>query len=232
MGMRRSGRSSVGEGLRMPMKASPTLWQAQHGFALLEALLTIVILAFGMLGMLGLQSRMGAAGVEAYQRAQATLLVSDMADRMSASPFAACNSTAVTDAARNACMANRLQSYVTNSPIGTGDSQPADCSALAVGAARDECEWSNAIKGAAETTTAAGNVGAMTGARGCIEQLQAPDPSAGVCTPGIYRVSAVWQGLNPTVAPSIACGTGSYGSNDAYRRVIAARVSIGLPLCK
>jgi type IV pilus assembly protein PilV len=231
MGMRRSGRSSVGEGLRMPMKASPTLWQAQHGFALLEALLTIVILAFGMLGMLGLQSRMGAAGVEAYQRAQATLLVSDMADRMSGSPFAVCNSTATTDAARNVCMANRLQTYVTTSPIGTGDSQPADCSATALGAARDECEWSNAIKGAAETT-AAGAVGAMAGARGCIEQLQAPDPSAGVCTPGIYRVSAVWQGLNPTIAPSIACGTGSYGSNDAYRRVIAARVSIGLPLCK
>jgi type IV pilus assembly protein PilV len=216
----------------MPVKASPILWQAQHGFALLEALLTIVILAFGMLGMLGLQGRMGVAGVEAYQRAQATLLVSDMADRMSASPFAACSGAAPTDAARNACMANRLQSYVTYSPIGTGDHQPADCSVMAVGAARDECEWSNALKGTAETTAAAGNVGAITGARGCIEQLQAPDPSAGVCIPGIYRVSAVWQGLNPTVAPSIACGAGSYGSNDAYRRVVAARVSIGLPLCK
>jgi type IV pilus assembly protein PilV len=232
MGMRRSERSSDCEGHGVPVKASPILCQAQHGFALLEALLTIVILAFGLLGMFGLQGRMSVAGVEAYQRAQATLLVSDMADRMSASPFAACASVAVTDAARNACMANRLQSYVTTSPIGTGDSQPTDCSALAVGAARDECEWSNAIKGAAETTTAAGNVGAMTGARGCIEQMQAPDPSAGVCTPGIYRVSAVWQGLSPTVVPSIACGTGSYGSNEAYRRVIAARVSIGLPLCK
>ena len=101
----------------------------------------------------------------------------------------------------------------------------------AIGAARDECEWSNALKGAAETT-AAGNIGAMTGARGCIEQLQAPNPSAGVCTPGIYRVSAAWQGLSSTVAPSIACGTGSYGSNPAYRRVIAARVSLPLPLCK
>ena len=231
MGMRRSERSSVGEGLVLPVNASPILGQAARGFALLEALLTILILAFGLLGMLGMQGRMGAVGVEAFQRAQATLLVSDMADRMSASPFATCNSAAATDAERSACMANRLQGYVTNSPLGTGDYQPADCSAAAIGAARDQCEWSNALKGSAETT-GAGGVGAMTGARGCIEQLQAPDPSAGVCTPGIYRVSAVWQGLSATVAPSLACGTGSYGSDEAYRRVIAARVSLALPLCK
>lgn len=213
------------------MSNSPIPGRAQHGFALLETLLSMVILAFGMLGMLGLQSRMGVAGVEAYQRAQATVLVSDIADRMSASPFAACSSTLATDAQRNLCMANRLRSYVTDSPIGTGDSQPSDCATKAIGAARDQCEWSNALKGAAETT-AVGRVGAMTGARGCIEEVQTPDPSAGVCTPGIYRVSAVWQGLSPTVAPGIACGTGSYGNNEAYRHLIAARVSVGLPLCK
>jgi type IV pilus assembly protein PilV len=205
--------------------------RVQRGFALLEALLTIVILAFGLLGLLGMQSRMGGAGVEAYQRAQATLLVSDMADRMSASPFAVCSSVAATDAQRNSCMANRLQSYVTDSPIGTGDNAPADCSATVLGAARDACEWSNALKGVAESNGTA-KTGAMTDARGCIEQLQAPDASAGVCTPGIYRVSAVWQGMSPTAAPSITCGGGSYGSDEAYRRVVAARVSIGLPLCK
>ena len=213
------------------MNSSPIRRQPQHGFALLEVLLTIVIVAFGLLGLLGLQSKMGVAEIEAYQRAQATLLVSDMADRMRASPFAVCSSVPATDARRNTCMANRLQSYVTSNPLGTGDSQPANCSGTAIGAAHDECEWSNALKGAAETS-AGGSVGAMTGARGCIEELQAPDASAGVCTPGIYRVSAVWQGLNPTVGPSIACGTGSYGSDERYRRVIAARVSIGLPLCK
>jgi type IV pilus assembly protein PilV len=206
--------------------------RAPQGFALMEVLLTMVILAFGLLGLLGMQGRMSNAEVEAYQRAQATLLVADMADRMRASPFEVCSNAVVTDVQRNICMANRLQAYVTGSPLGTGDSQPADCSNAAIGAARDECEWSNALKGAAETNASSVNVGAMTGARGCVEQLQAPDPSAGVCTPGIYRVSAVWQGLNATSAPSISCGAGSYGSNEALRRVIAARVSIGLPLCK
>jgi type IV pilus assembly protein PilV len=215
----------------MPVSAASTAGRSQHGFAMLEVLLTIVILAFGLLGLLGMQSRMGVAEVEAYQRAQATLLVSDMADRMRASPFAVCSSAVATDAHRNQCMATRLQGYVTYTPLGTGDNQPTDCSTTELGAARDECEWSKALKGAAEST-AAGDVGAMTGARGCIEQVQAPDPSAGVCTVGIYRVSAAWQGNNPTVAPAIGCGTGSYGSNESYRRVVAARVSVGLPLCK
>ncbi|MEP6941607.1 MAG: type IV pilus modification protein PilV [Betaproteobacteria bacterium] len=216
----------------MPLILTSLRRHASRGFALMEVLLTIVILAFGLLGLLGMQSRMSNAEVEAYQRAQATLLVADMADRMRASPFAVCSSAIATDAQRNTCMANRLQAYVTNLPLGTGDNQPADCSAKAIGAALDECEWSNTLKGAAETNAASVNVGAMAGARGCIEELQAPDSSAGVCTPGIYRVSAVWQGLNPTVAPNISCGSGSYGTNESLRRVITARVSIGLPLCK
>jgi type IV pilus assembly protein PilV len=201
-----------------------------RGFALLEVLITIVIVAFGLLGLLGMQSKMELAEVEAYQRAQATLLVSDMADRMRSSPFAACSAGATTIAQKNQCMALRLQAYLTSGTLGTGDSQPSDCSGLGVGAALDECQWSNALKGVAETKASA-DVGAMTGARGCVEQIQAPDPSAGVCTPGIYRVSAVWQGLNPTAASSIACGSGLYGS-ESLRRVIAVRVSVPLPLCK
>jgi len=215
----------------MPVTIPSIVRHAQHGFALLEVLLTIVILAFGLLGLLGMQSQMGVAEVEAYQRAQATLLVTDMANRMRSSPFAVCSSAVATDAQRNQCMANRLRTYVTSSPLGTGDNQPADCSTLAVGVDRDACEWSNALKGTAETVAGNG-VGAMAGARGCVEELQVPDPSAGVCNPGIYRVSAVWQGLNATVTSSLGCAAGSYGSNDSYRRVVASRVSVGLPLCK
>ncbi|TMH31333.1 MAG: type IV pilus modification protein PilV [Betaproteobacteria bacterium] len=201
----------------------------ESGFALLEVLITIVIVAFGLLGLLGMQGKMEVAEVEAYQRAQATLLVSDMADRMRASPFAAC-SAGGTITQRSQCMASRLQAYVTSGALGTGHSDPTDCSGQTLGAARDECEWSNTLKGVAETSASAG-VGAMTGARGCVDQLQAPDASAGVCTPGIYRVSAVWQGLNATATSAIACGSGLYG-NENLRRVVAIPVSIALPLCK
>ncbi|MCY1290009.1 type IV pilus modification protein PilV [compost metagenome] len=183
----------------------------QHGFSLLEVLVAIVILTFGLLGTAGLLAKVYLAEIESYQRTQATLLLQDMAERIGA----------------NRTLAS---SYVTASAIGTGDTQPNSCLAIAAGPARDICEWSNALKGAAEQKSTA-NVGAMLGARGCVTQLQAADSTPGTCTPGIYQVAIAWQGVHHTAAPAIGCAQGQYGTDDAYRRVIAAQVSIGLPAC-
>jgi type IV pilus assembly protein PilV len=184
----------------------------ERGTTMLEVLVTLLILAFGMLGLAGLQSRMQLAEGEAYQRAQAVVLMSDMAQRMFANYANAAN-------------------YVTGTatPLGSGDTQPASCTTLAIGAARDQCEWSNALKGAAETASV-GKVGAMMGGRGCVEQLQAPDTTPGVCKPGIYRISVTWQGLNPTVAPFLACGSGQYGGG-TLQRMISTTLTIGMPKC-
>jgi type IV pilus assembly protein PilV len=186
----------------------------QRGTTLLEVLVTMLVLAFGMLGLAGLQAKMHLAEMESYQRAQAVVLLSDMVERI------------------NANRANAA-AYVTGtaSPLGTSDTQGASCTAAAFGVARDQCEWSNALKGAAEKTGGT-SIGAMLGARGCVEQLQAPDLSAGVCRPGVYRVTVVWQGLNATATPSLACASAvSYGSTTALRRAIGANVTIGLTTC-
>lgn len=182
----------------------------QRGISMIEVLITIVILAFGLLGLAGLQGRVDLSLVESYQRAQAVLLLTDMTERIKA---------------------NRAQaaSYVTTDTLGTGDAQPADCSTAAVGVERDRCQWSNALKGAAETKSSV-NVGAMIGARGCITQIQAQDSSSGVCAPGIYQISVAWQGLNPTKVPDATCGVNDI-LPDVQRRAISARVSIGLPEC-
>lgn len=182
----------------------------QQGVTLLEVLITIVILAFGLLGLAGLQSKIQLAEVESFQRAQAIVLLSDMAERIAAN-------------------GPNASSYVSATPFGTGDSQPASCAAVAAGASRDICDWSNALKGAAETKSSA-KVGAMQGARGCVVQIQAPNAATGVCSPGIYQVAVVWQGMGKTVAPSLACGQNSYG-DDKYRRAIASRVVVPLSTC-
>jgi type IV pilus assembly protein PilV len=70
----------------------------------------------------------------------------------------------------------------------------------------------------------------MLGARGCITQVQAPDPTAGTCTPGIYLVSVAWQGMNKTTASANVCGKDLYGT-DSYRRVISKQTVVGLPSC-
>lgn len=185
-------------------------YKRQRGTSLLEVLITIVILAFGLLGLAGLQSKIQLAEIESFQRAQAILLLSDMIERISANRA---------DAA----------SYPVASAVGTGDTQPADCTALAAGSSRDICEWSNALKGASEKINSV-NTGAMLGGRGCITQVQAPNPAAGVCLPGVYRVTVAWQGMNQTTASSLTCGQGSY-TPDTTRRVISSQISVGLPYC-
>lgn len=179
------------------------------GFTLLEVLITLIVLAVGLLGLANLQSKMQVAQVESYQRAQAVLLLDDMVSRLNA---------------------NRGQAadYVTASPVGTGDTQPAVC-AEATTAAQDLCEWSNALKGASEKKDTA-NAGAMIDGRGCVEQEQAPNPAPGVCAPGVYRVTVAWQGLGATVSPALDCARNSYG-DDALRRVVSLRTVIGLPGC-
>lgn len=176
----------------------------QHGITMIEVLVTIVILAFGLLGIAVFQSKANVGTIESYQRAQAVILLDDMSARLQGNPA---NSGA----------------YVGD--FGTGDAQPADCSTVAAGAARDLCEWSNALKGAAEIDESNAKVGAMIGARGCVAQVQAPDPTPGICAPGIYQVSVTWQGLHATQAPALECGKDAFG-DEKYRRLLAAQVMI------
>jgi type IV pilus assembly protein PilV len=175
------------------------------GVTLIEVLVSVVILSFGLLGLANLQGKLHVAEAEAFQRAQAVLALSDISERISA---------------------NRTQaaSYVSAGPIGAGDSQPASCAALAAGPARDLCEWSNTLKGTAEGTTNA------FGGRGCITEVQAP-VVAPPCKPGIYQVTVTWQGMVKSASPALSCASGSYGGDEGYRRAISSQVTVGVPAC-
>jgi type IV pilus assembly protein PilV len=192
----------------MPIHPIPRA-RAQRGTTLVEVLVTVVVLAFGLLGIAAFQAKAQVGNLESYQRAQAVVLLQDLRARIAGNPNAAAD-------------------YVTDEPLGTDDDQPDDCAALA-GAARDKCEWSHALKGAAELEGST-RVGAMAGARGCVEELQAKDASHGVCRPGLYQVTVAWQGMHATRAPALACGKDQYGP-DTNRRAIAVRVAIGVPHC-
>tara|TARA_R110002111_G_scaffold8723_3_gene31414 strand:- start:2652 stop:3113 length:462 start_codon:yes stop_codon:yes gene_type:complete len=60
----------------------------QQGFGLIEVLITVVILAIGLLGLAGLQATGLNFNHSAYQRSQATTLAYDIIDRMRANPVA------------------------------------------------------------------------------------------------------------------------------------------------
>jgi len=182
----------------------------QRGFSLVEVLVAMLILAFGLLALAGLVARSHASEFDAYQRAQGAVLLTDMVERI------------------NANRANAA-AYVTATPLGTGENQWISCLLLPIGATRDQCEWSKALQGTGETRAAV-QIGAMIGARGCIELVQASNTNPGLCAAGIYRISVVWQGQTATTAPALACGQNLY-TDDRTRRALATLVEIGVPDC-
>ena len=179
------------------------------GFLMIEVLITMFILLIGLLGVVGLQARAQQAENDSYQRAQALMLLRDMADRL------------------NANRANAA-SYITGTSGTTvmGKGSGKDCTGPTATADIDLCAWSAALVGASESraggTCDIANptycAGTMIDARGCIT-----NPST-----SIYLVQVVWQGLGPTAAPasSVLCGKDAYGA-DEQRRAVTTMVQIG-----
>jgi type IV pilus assembly protein PilV len=61
----------------------------QGGFTLIEVLVTVIVLAIGLLGLAGLQLGGLRYNYSAYQRSQATIMANDIIDRMRANPTVA-----------------------------------------------------------------------------------------------------------------------------------------------
>jgi type IV pilus assembly protein PilV len=174
-----------------------------RGFAMIEVLVTLVIVLVGLLGAAGVLIVGHQSSVEAYQRTQALILLEDMLDRLSANRQVA-DCYAVSDPA-------------TGSPqLGTGYSGTPSCGSgtpeQQATAITDLQEWSDQLAGAAETDARGASVGAMIGARGCISFNAATKA---------YVVTVAWQGLGETEVPpnEVSCARGRYG-NDAQRRAV------------
>jgi type IV pilus assembly protein PilV len=177
------------------------------GFTILEILVSLVIVLLGVLGLAGLIIRSNQAEMESYQRVQALALAQDMADRINA------NRKVVT------CYSNGA----TGMQLGTGYSGTPACTAGSAQqnarAVADMNAWNARLLGSAEVLSGS-NVGAMIGARGCVNQIDAANR--------IYLVSVAWQGLAATSAPAAGndCGLDQYGDN-ALRRVVTVTIRIG-----
>jgi type IV pilus assembly protein PilV len=72
-------------------RLSVTFLSMQSGFALLEVLITVVIISIGLLGLAGLQVTALNHNHSAYQRSQATALAYDITDRIRANTLSVDN---------------------------------------------------------------------------------------------------------------------------------------------
>lgn len=170
--------------------------------------MTLVILLIGLLGLAGLQAQAQRSEMESYQRAQALILLQDMAGRINANRKVASCYAYTTDTANGTPYLGTLATASAACSAGTLTQQAR--------AVADMQDWNLSLQGAAEVSGGS-NVGAMIGARGCITTIAADT----------YRITVTWQGLGNTAAPpaSQACANTLYG-NEAQRRAVSLTVQI------
>lgn len=190
--------------------------KAHTGFSMIEVLVALMIVVLGLLGLAGMQVRMQQAEFESYQRAQALVLMQDMVDRIQLHRVTA------------SCF--RYTTTAAGTPyLGTGGTYTPAC---AVSTTNDNTqavtslnEWSDLLEGAAETKGGA-SVGAMVGARGCVNYNAASElldsTAAAIPGTGIYTVAVAWQGTTDTFAPTVNCANGLFPT-EARRRVVSSQ---------
>lgn len=173
----------------------------QAGVGLIEMMVTLVIMAFGLLGLVGLQSRLQASEMEAYQRSQALILMSDMAQRIAINRRAA-------------------PAYVTAAAIGDGACPAATGSRQQI----DAAEWCEALQGAAERSGTS-KVGTVIGGRGCVQDLGNNEYLVTVAWQGLLPIAAPPDGVS--CGKDLYDDSSTRCVADRCRRTVTTLVRIG-----
>jgi type IV pilus assembly protein PilV len=173
---------------------------------MIEVLVSLVIAVIGLLGLVGIQAFTHQSELESYQRAQALILLNDVAERIN-SNRASAGCYAFTDAASGEPFLGTTIGNHLGTPNCASGFLNTQTRLLANS---DMIEWNAALQGAAEKDSAGASLGAMAGARGCVSFDAATN---------IYTVVVVWQGMTETFEPVVKCGTTHYGPETRRRAV-------------
>lgn len=195
----------------------------QQGFTLLEVMVTVFIVAIGLLGAAALQALSKKAAVDAMQRTTASVLAQDMLERIRS------------NSGQIALYASTAQE-ITEAPAAVNCGDPsAQCSSADL-VSYDIARWMDGLTGAAEVIGANGSSSPSGGLRspvGCIR-------SAG----NVVEVIIAWRGLTAITQGSDAaddptnsnCGqivsaafTSGAPSGQSFRRVLRLQAHIYVP---
>jgi type IV pilus assembly protein PilV len=193
-----------------------------RGFTLIEVLVTLFVVAVGLLSVAGLQTISKKVNYDAVQRTTATALALSMVERMRANP-------------------GQLVSYLT-ADAGSMSSGT-DCAAASAActpqqiAAFDLSTWGNSLAGTSVQADGS-SVGGLVDPTGCV---------FATTEPGVYIVAVAWRGITGVDPPGSGdpaddparntCGQnlGRYddplvsGPDDRMRRVVVMNVIVADP---
>ncbi|WP_174874696.1 type IV pilus modification protein PilV [Vogesella oryzae] len=186
---------------------------SQSGFSLIEVLVSLLILLIGFMGIAALSMRANQVEFESYQRAQALVLVDDMAQRLRANEKAAyCYYSYSVTGTSGSLYLGAGADVSANTCVASGGVS-VDATTMAEEDLRD---WDSQLDGLA-VQDAGNSVGAMLDARGCITQ----DGTRGVL------IQLSWHSKTRSSSPPAALSCGKItGVDDQYRRVLARWVKI------
>ena len=185
---------------------------------MMEILITLLIVLIGLLGIAALQSQAQIAELEAYQRAQALIAMSDIVDRLNANRSTLSCFQITTDTGNGT-------PYVGTAGAGHMGTPACAASTSAYNTLADNAVTAidNLLKGNAETLS--GNpVGSMIGARACIS-YDATTELPGLPGTGLYTVTVSWQGMSNLNVPASNCANGLYGA-ETQRRAVSTTLRI------
>ena len=177
--------------------------QLQHGFSLIEVLVTTVVFSIGVLGITSLNGISKQSSYQSVQRSSASQLSFALLEDMRSNPGA-------------------LAVYLAAGDLG-GGSQGAEPAALcndpallctaAELATHNLWDWEQLLDGNLELSGGVG-VGGLVTPTGCIT-----GPAGGVT--GVYTVTIAWLGgVQIASAGPNNCGTGLYGPGNVFRRTV------------
>ncbi len=197
---------------QMPMSPAPERKAAQRGFALIEVMVTVLVITFGLISLAGLQLATKRGGNSSYQRTLALTVANEMIERINLNPSRA--------AAYHTGLATGLGRGSLGA-IGTDCTVAANSCSPAQMAAWDLWNWERRLDGAGILDAANNDASGLLEARGCI--VFTPDGAASPNS-GQLRVIVSWRSLTDTTdaatTAQTTCGAVGTGTDAGRQQVV------------
>ena len=194
------------------VRSARTRRRRAQGFALIEVMVTVLVITFGLISLAGLQLATKRGGNSSYQRTMALTIANEMLERINVN-------------------SDQAAAYHTGLTTGLGSASRGavgkDCAAAGISctpaeiAAWDLWNWERRLDGAGIQDANANDTSGLLEARGCV--VFTPD-GVGAPNSGQVRVIVSWRSLTDTTdaanTAAVTCGAVATGTDAGRQQVV------------